>query len=105
MPLPILGIGTPIPSDVRPIQLDMRTKRHLQELITRLQTNEMYHREALRTLMEQAPSRMQPEIRRVGQETRQSYVELIEAIKNLVEARTNRRCLGGSGAVGTPPTQ
>lgn len=87
LPTPRQGVGIPVPSSVRPIQLDIRTKRDLRALMTRLQTDEMYHREALRVLMEKAPSRMRPEIRRVGQETRQSYAELIQAIKDLVEAQ------------------
>ncbi|MCH7706725.1 MAG: hypothetical protein IIB33_06725 [Chloroflexi bacterium] len=87
LPTPRQGVGIPVPSTVRPIQLDRRTRGHLRELITQLQTDEMYHREALRALMEKAPSRMRPEIRRVGQETRQSYAELILAIKTLVGAQ------------------
>ncbi len=87
LPTSLQGIGTPVPSGVRPIQLDRRTQRDLRALITLLQTDEMYHREALQALMEKAPSRMRPEIRRVGQETRQNYVELIQAIKDLVEAQ------------------
>ena len=87
MPLPYIWDRHTCPIRCETYQLDMRTKRHLLELITRLQTDEMYHREALRALMEQASSRIRPEIRRVHQETRQSYVEPIEAIKNLVEAQ------------------
>ena len=87
LPTPRSGTRIYDSTDGGPVYLDMRARRHLRALMTRLQTDEVYHRDALLALMEEAPPRMRPEIRRVGQETRQGYGDLIRAIRDLMEAQ------------------